>query len=71
MIINFLLLFQVLNLITGFFKAEKAIDLLHFSKVSRNMYDYFFYEEKIPIFPLEIQISTEVEKGENLSCNFF
>ena len=71
MIINFLLLFQVLNLIAGFFKAEKAIDLLHFSKVSRNMYDYFFYEEKIPIFPLEIQISTEVAKGENLSRYFF
>ena len=71
MIINFLLLFGLLNLIEGFFKVEKAIHLLDFSKETKNMYDYFFYEKKIQVFPLEIHISTETEKGENLSCNFF
>ena len=73
MIINFLLLFGLLNLIEGFFKVEKAIDLLDFSKETKNMYDYFFYEKKIQVFPLEIHISTETEteKRENLSCFFF
>ena len=73
MIINFLLLFGLLNLIEGFFKVEKAIHLLDFSKETKNMYDYFFYEKKIQVFPLEIHISTETEteKRENLSCFFF
>ena len=70
MILNFLLLLLLLSSIAGFFKVEKAIDLLDFSKLSNDIYDYFFYENKSKYFLWNPNFNRK-ERDENLSGYFF